>query len=868
MRSLINRFFSKAMLLAALGVTVGGAQAQFNMTLDVTPRAGVTATKGSIVLPTIVPPFTNKMEIASGAVPMVAVVSNGWRFVGWQLVAGDGAFDDSTQTNTTYYYNFQTSASIRAVFGESLTITSTNRDGALVGNPQPFGGASYDDPASSILTTNLVPFRLWVTTPWPLTATEQAICTGFKAAGILPATSILTSNSVSITTNTTIDWQWSSQYGMNVTTNPAGGGTVTRSNPGPWYNPGDTVTLTATPGFGYNFSGWSGDTNGATSLIVTPAVGTLTMVMNSGHAVLASFVSKSAVNLTIVSTVPAYGPVGAPQPWSGTQATNNGAYITASVTTPFSGGVIPAGIREMLVTPVSWTGTGSLPGSGAGNSATFTITNDTSVTWNWVEQYKLTINTNFAPGSGGYVTHTPAGAPGNDMWYTNGVTVIMQAFPDANSTIAGWGGTVDDSTLELTNSVVISGPPAQSVDINFVPKSSERMIWFANFGLNENAPPYSDRGLHGDPDGDGIDNQGEYLISMQAASNGIAIPSSPVHCDSDGDSMDDGYEFHYIINTNAPGQGGQQKNGIAVVWPNDNFGTNGNTDGDFHWSTTNGYLTTQPLINIEEYKGPDGVAPYNFESIAAGGVSSDGWTNSLSSRTVVRRVVNPADSADTSFSDTRFTSGDSMDDGFKWSWDTWQKNNAGMLIAGTNWTAITNTVPSWTQVRIFKPSVIFLEPDAYGFPRGYPAYDVWYNPDDGQRLDNYVTIMQKYQASALSSSNQYPVLRRYPPPFSPSWCVNPFLWDTDNDGLPDGWELTFGYDPWDRTTKGVTLPDGKGNPAGAWYAKDDGGRRHNQVYLQPKTPDGHLYDPNTGYGYAVPLAAAGPDTVEFDNLER
>ena len=48
------------------------------------------------------------------------------------------------------------------------------------------------------------------------------------------------------------------QFILNVDISPSGGGTVTKSPDRPAYNPGETVTLTATPATGYTWGGWSG----------------------------------------------------------------------------------------------------------------------------------------------------------------------------------------------------------------------------------------------------------------------------------------------------------------------------------------------------------------------------------------------------------------------------------------------------------------------------------------------------------------------------------------------------------------------------------------------------------------------------------
>jgi hypothetical protein len=52
--------------------------------------------------------------------------------------------------------------------------------------------------------------------------------------------------------------------------------------------------------------------------------------------------------------------------------------VTAWVTSP-----VTVGLTEYVCT--GWTGTGSVPASGSGTAVTFTITQDSSITWNWME---------------------------------------------------------------------------------------------------------------------------------------------------------------------------------------------------------------------------------------------------------------------------------------------------------------------------------------------------------------------------------------------------------------------------------------------------------------------------------------------------
>ena len=63
-----------------------------------------------------------------------------------------------------------------------------------------------------------------------------------------------------------------------------------------------------------------------------------------------------------------------------------GATASSSVTSPVSGG---PGTRYVAT---GFTGTGSAPSSGSGLTVSFTINQPSSVTWNWVTQYELTVS--------------------------------------------------------------------------------------------------------------------------------------------------------------------------------------------------------------------------------------------------------------------------------------------------------------------------------------------------------------------------------------------------------------------------------------------------------------------------------------------
>ena len=92
-----------------------------------------------------------------------------------------------------------------------------------------------------------------------------------------------------------------------------------------------------------------------------------------------------------------------------------------------------------------WTGSGSVPASGASTSTTFTLTNNSALTWNWsTNQYQLTV----ALSGSGTASVTNA-------WFSPGATTNLTATPGPNYYFVRWLGDVPvcaaaNPTLALT----------------------------------------------------------------------------------------------------------------------------------------------------------------------------------------------------------------------------------------------------------------------------------------------------------------------------------------------------------------------------------------------------------------------------------
>ena len=188
-----------------------------------------------------------------------------------------------------------------------------------------------------------------------------------------------TSNPVSITMNSPINEvaSWTHQYRLTMATNY---GTTTPSVGEHWYDAGSAIGISATPpgmlDDRYVWDGWTGTGAGS----YTGPTNSVTIAMNAPITQTASWTRQFFYYLTVTS------PYDSPTPTSGWF--DAGTSITASVTSPWPG---TTGTRYVCT---GWTGTGSVPASGSGTSATFTINEPSSITWNWKTQYYLTLSTN------------------------------------------------------------------------------------------------------------------------------------------------------------------------------------------------------------------------------------------------------------------------------------------------------------------------------------------------------------------------------------------------------------------------------------------------------------------------------------------
>jgi hypothetical protein len=665
------------------------------------------------------------------------------------------------------------------------------------------------------------------------------------------------------------------------------------------YFNGTSNTITATEQAGYKFINWSGDASGDANPLAVVMSGNRTVIANFSNTwnISQAFVNGPSELFTNVS----------PQLLNGTQTNISVAKLTEETSTQRSRCDGWAG------------GTGSInPTNQSGpayNSVNITVKTNTFLAWNWKTQFKVSIS----PNSNGVTT-----VIGHDLespvWVDANETIVAHMAAIGNyapeKCVVMPGGEVyfpdDAGNVNLTS--VTNALTIYPYYVAIVGTDPGYQAFLKYFGLPTSASGAMAPGE--DPDKDGLSNFREYQLSN--TNNGSYY--SPINADTDGDGMDDFYEAYSVNPTNLTDQvkaskdyypAGCDDGSISV----DN-GPSGNPDHDYHWSTTDGYMQpSQPLVNLEEYEGSDGVRPWTFLTVSTNsafpivtnGVSilvhPLGATGTRPNVAVRIPYVGPAgevDSDDQSKGNTANSDRDNFDDGYEYSWDQWQhwgrtnvtwsgdSTNEVYLIGVTNQVPIyyTNAIPAWTpSTRIFKPNRVD------SLIGGGPDYDVLYDYKTGKVSADYYTADREYgawQANAFSpgigAAPHTIVIDGSAPSIDPALaaagvvtkrCSHPFLWDVDQDGLPDGYEVIFGYDPWFKVTLGHLLADGLDNPDNDWMAKSNPTNaialRNHEVYLMPAG-----FDPRVAVDEVYPGAndmpgkgtKASPTTAQYSNREE
>ena len=169
-------------------------------------------------------------------------------------------------------------------------------------------------------------------------------------------------------------WLWQTNYFLDLEV--VGNGSVDETDQ--WVASGDNVIVTGTADPFHHFDQWTGDTDGCT---IAPA-NVIDVDMTKPRAITAHFAITDPQELVVFSDQ------GAPVPDVGTNMVPSNTVQTCVV----SPQVIELGTMQTQLVCTGWTGTGSVPPTGTDtNTGAFTISNNSSVVWNWQTNFWVDI---------------------------------------------------------------------------------------------------------------------------------------------------------------------------------------------------------------------------------------------------------------------------------------------------------------------------------------------------------------------------------------------------------------------------------------------------------------------------------------------
>jgi hypothetical protein len=351
--------------------------------------------------------------------------------------------------STEQYVWTSTTGSLSSEQSDSITVATY---GSIIGNyktqyyltvsspydsPSPASG--WFDSGSGITES--------VTSPVSGGSGTQYVCTGWSGTGSVPGSGSASSVAFAINTASTITWTWKTRYCLTVSSpydspSPASG----------WFDASSSITASVTSpvsgstGTRYVCTGWTG-----TGSVQASGFG-LSVTFTIGSASNITWIWKTQYYLTVTS------PYGSPSPLSGWF--DSGSGITESVTSPVSGG---SGTQYVCT---GWSGTGSVPASGATSSVTFTIGAASSITWAWKTQYTVTFDNSGLDSSASSTVVTVNGNPvacgllPYAIWADSGASVkysygnVSSSTPGTTFILIGVTGPLSPMTISTSTTVI------------------------------------------------------------------------------------------------------------------------------------------------------------------------------------------------------------------------------------------------------------------------------------------------------------------------------------------------------------------------------------------------------------------------------
>jgi uncharacterized repeat protein (TIGR02543 family) len=368
---------------------------------------------------TVSPP--SNWNDSAAVVPISATPSGGYSFSGWTGTGAGSYSGPANPSNVTMSGPITESASF-TLFPVNITV-NTNPPGRTF----TVDGVQYTNSQSFVWSATQT-HELSTTSPQGDTATRY-LWSSWSDGGAQ-------THNVAPITNTTYTVNFSTQHYLSM--NAGTGGTV--SPPSNWFNSGQVVAISATPGTGYSFGNWSGSGTGSYTGTNNPS----SVTMNSPITETGNF-TPNTIQVT-VQTSPAGRSIivdgttyTAPQVFNW-QANSNHTISTDSIQNGAAG------------TRYIWSGWND---AGARTHTVSSLVN-TTFTATFSTQYLLTMNA----GTGGTVS-----PPSN--WFNSGQVVPISATANTGYTFSSWSGTGTGSYTGPVNSSSVTMNASITETANF-----------------------------------------------------------------------------------------------------------------------------------------------------------------------------------------------------------------------------------------------------------------------------------------------------------------------------------------------------------------------------------------------------------------
>lgn len=261
----------------------------------------------------------------------------------------------------------------------------------------------------------------------------QYVCVGWTGSGSVSG-GTGTNTNVILTDDSVITWQWRADFYLQTASSGSGNVDVASD----WFEDGTGVIITAYADSHYHFDSWSGDTGGC--VIVDEVI---IASMTGPRSITAHFVIDTHT-LTVSSSR------GLGEPPEGPHVYDYGTQLSCAITNA----VLTLGTTQQMCS--GWIGSGSVPGGSGTNTGPFSLSEDSTILWQW-QDYRYWLDT----GTSGAGTVSVA-----DAWYGVGANVVITAGPAADYHFVQWSGNTSGCAIAGAAIIVpMSGP--RSIVANF-----------------------------------------------------------------------------------------------------------------------------------------------------------------------------------------------------------------------------------------------------------------------------------------------------------------------------------------------------------------------------------------------------------------